>query len=59
MTVEMLDDFLIARPRKQTDTDQAALDRGRHEDELFDKFLRELGILKPISKDQPATFTTN
>ena len=42
LTVAVLDDFFIVRPRKHTDTDQDALDRGRHEGEIFDKVLREL-----------------
>ena len=59
MTVVMLEGFLIVCPRKQSNSDQDALKRERHEGESFDKVLRELRLPKAVSKDQPSTFTTN
>ena len=58
LTVAMLDDFLLAVPRKEGDKDSDTLTRGQSEGARFDDLLMNLNVLPAKEKIQPAAFST-
>ena len=56
--VPMLDDFLIVVPRKEGDSDELTIRRGKQEGLKFDSLLHDLNLPKAPEKDQQVAFTT-
>ena len=57
-TVAILDDFLLALPRKTGESDEDRLQRARVDVGRFDELLSSLYLPKAPEKDQPPNFST-
>ena len=56
--VPMLDDFLIVVPRRERESDELIINRGKQEGQKFDSLICDLNLPKAPEKDQQAAFTT-